>query len=110
MMKSLMRGVSTVLLSAVTTGTSEVVAVPNALQRLTLFLKAVGTVSTGKVKFEGSNDPTYAGAWVLIGSEVTLTSDAILSVTSVAYYPFVRARVSTDLTGGAALTATIIGS
>lgn len=110
MQLALQPGVPVTTLDGVVTGSSAVYAVPTGIQRLTALLTAVGTVSAGKVKLEGSSDPSYSGAWALIGSEVTLVSDSELSVTSTAYFPFVRVRVSTDITGGAALTAVLVGS
>ena len=110
MQPALQPGLPVTVLDGVTTGVSAVYAVPVGVQKLTALLTAVGTVSAGKAKIEGSSDPAYSGTWALIDSEQTLLSDTELSVTSTAYYPFVRVRFSTDITGGAALTAVLVGS
>lgn len=99
--KSLMRGVLQNLLSAVTTGTSAVMAVPSGLHYLTAFITGSSGVSAGKVKIEGAPSADYAGTWALIGSEITVGDDTTqTALTEGTYYPFVRARVSTDVVGG----------
>lgn len=110
MQKSLMRGVQQVLLDAITTGTSEVMAVPTGLAKLTFFIIGSAGVSAGKVKIEAAASPDYAGTWALIDTEITVGNDTVQTVLSDGtYYPFIRARVSTNVVDGT-VTVGVVGN
>ena len=107
-----MSGVVTHLLSAVTTGTSAALATPPSFRNHTFFIKpSNGTFSTGAVTCEASDDPTDANTWFPLAAATTLVSatDAVVNVTGI--FPFVRARVSTGITGaGGNVTVDYVGA
>lgn len=104
-------------LSAVTTGTGSIVPCGGQTSNLTVYLIGAGTISAGAVVLEEAyEDPTgsYGGMWSpLSGSPITVTGlsgGAQAAYHYVGCYWDVRARVSTNLTGGGVITAVIIAS
>lgn len=94
-----------VLLDAVTTGTGTAHWIGGG-KIATFYVTAMGTVSAGKVQIESAADETFAGTWSPIVAEQTLVTDKCLTVVYSGPLLWVRARVSTNVTGGA--TATVV--
>ncbi len=67
-----------------------------------------GTISAGAVTYETAPTSTYAGTWAPLGTAVTAVTDTVQFNTYVAPLLFVRARISTNVTGGGNLTVHIV--
>lgn len=93
-----------------TTGSGDVVVPAPSIENHTVYLvTSDDTTSAGKVKVESADNPDYAGTWVLEGTEQTLVRNTALAVSFVGARGAIRARVSTDITGGATLNAYYLG-
>lgn len=91
-----------VSLNAVTTGTGTAVSTSNAIQVGWTVIWSAG-VGAGEVTIEAANSSTYAGTWSTI--DVRNFTDAPgANSTVIGTYPgpfqFVRARVTSNVTGG----------
>lgn len=98
-------------LDTVTTGTGSVKALNDCRQCNWLFVGA-GTISGGTVKIESAAAPDYAGTWNELDS--LTAADLTGGAASGGTYPmppggFVRARVSSNITGGGTVTVRING-
>jgi len=108
--QSLMRGVEYTLQPAgSTTGNGNVIALPNFLQEYRLNIIGSAGVAGGAVQLEAANSPTYAGTWEAVGSPVTVVVSAAVAVAFTGIFQFLRARISSNITGGT-VTVTLIGS
>lgn len=97
-------------LSAVTTGTGKAIPV-NDCRQVTWMVTYSGTTSGGAIVIEHAPTIDYAGTWQLLdtitaanlsaGSEGSGTYPGLLS--------FVRARITSNITGGGSITAYING-
>lgn len=97
--------------SATTTGNGTVLAIPTDITNHIFYITASNaTVSAGKVFCETSDDPAFGGTWAAIGSEQTLIQNTKLTVTFQGALAFVRARVSTNVTGGATVSVNYYGN
>jgi hypothetical protein len=86
------------VLDAVATGTSEIIDTLGATHLTMSALFSAG-VSAGVVTFESSPDPAFAGTWKALGTAGFAASTVVtVSVDVAARY--VRARISTAITGG----------
>lgn len=89
-------------LTAATTGTGSVKAF-NDCRQITWMVTGNGTISGGTIKIESSNDQAYAGTWNELDSITasTLTGGAkYINTFPTGGGDFVRARISSDITGG----------
>lgn len=102
-------GTLVTLQDAKTTGNGEVIAPPPSFNRHTVIVKGATDVSAGKVKVEAADAPDYAGTWALIGSEVTVGNGTEQIVSFTGIYPFIRARISTEVSG-ATVTVKYVGA
>ncbi|HEU0179431.1 MAG TPA: hypothetical protein VFV58_34805 [Blastocatellia bacterium] len=87
-------------LDAATTGTGQAIAF-NDCRSINWVIQGNGAVGAGAVVIESSNDPNYAGVWMQVVAPVTVVANA--QVGGKADFPpggFVRARVTTTVTGG----------
>lgn len=66
------------------------------------------TVSAGGVTFETSPRSTFAGTWAALAAEVTPVRNAIVQVRVTGSFAWIRARVSTAVTGGATVTCRVL--
>ena len=95
-------------LNAVTTGTGRAIPMQECRQ-IIWTVKGNGTVTGGTVIIETSDTVDYTGTWYELDS-ITPTSNASVAGT----YPaassgFVRARISSNITGGGTVTVQING-
>lgn len=105
-----MRGVAVTLQAAgATTGDGNVIAIPDSFRNHKVFLIGSAGIGAGKVKVESAPTSDYAGTWALVGTEQTLVASTVLEVNFTGIYKFIRARVSTNVTGGT-FEATYVGS
>lgn len=95
-------------LSAVTTGTGTAVSCTNAIQVGWSVIWSSG-VGAGEVTIEAANSATYAGTWAVIDVQnftAAPAADSIMTGTYPGPFQFVRARVTSNVTGGT-VTVTI---
>lgn len=101
MIRSAKRGVSENLQPAgTTTGNGTVLATTRTVREHRFIITGSAGVATGAVQPETSNDPNYAGTWVALGSPITVVASSKLSVAVEGVLECVRARISTNITGG----------
>jgi len=67
------------------------------------------TTSAGKIKAESAPEPDFGGTWALEGTEQTLVRFTALQVNFVGARAAIRARISTDVTGGGKATVYYLG-
>jgi hypothetical protein len=103
-----------VLLDTVTAGTGQVDASP--FSELTFYLTSVGTTSGGTVSLEEadwnpSGGTPYTGTWSVI---TTVNASTFTGGTQIAYhvaapgaFGFIRARISSAITGGGTVSVTL---
>lgn len=97
---------ATTSLSGVTTGTGTTVDFGSAGVNITMAILVTGTVTAGVMGIDTSQDGTN---WVANGTvNLTTSTNAMLSVSSEAWR-YARARVTTNITGGATATCTLMG-
>ena len=108
-----MSGVITALQTAATTGAGVVLAIPPSFQNHSFIITAAAAVSAGAVTVETSNDPNDANTWVAIvpdksiANPLTVSAGADLLIPYSGRLNFVRARISTTISGGGAPSVTV---
>ena len=104
-----MSGVPVTLLDAVTTGTSDCIAIPPSFKHHNIMITAAAGVTSGAVQPECSNSASDANVWAPIGGgPVTVIAGTDISVTFEGVFNFIRARVSTTIAGGTIAAATVV--
>ena len=106
------QGVVLNLLSAVTTGTSPSVVIPSTKKNPVIQVTGSGTITGGTIILEEAFDPAYAGTWSQLASITasTLTGGVIQNYHFLGSLVAVRARISSDITGGGKISVDIIGA
>ena len=110
----LLGSVSAGVLVGVTTGTSQPIHA-NAQNQLSFYLTSIGVTSGGTILLEeadwGGQETPYAGTWSQIASITanSFTGGAQLAyhTTAPAAYGYVRARISSPITGGGAIACAL---
>lgn len=88
------------LQDAQTTGNgTEVDAGGNAIEHIFYIIGSAG-VSAGAVQIETAHTKGYAGTWAAIGTPTTIVASSVLAVRVSGVYRALRARISTNVTGG----------
>jgi len=106
-----MRGVQYDLQSLATTGNGNVLAIPSSFRHHTIIIKGIATVSAGAVQIETANEYDYSGTWAPIGGgPVTVVDASDIVINFEGIFNFIRARVSTDITGGGTVTVNYTGA
>lgn len=103
-----MSGVPFKLQDAATTGNGTVIATPMSFRHHNILISAAAGVNAGAIQIETSNDPADAGTWAQVGGGQI----AVIASTDIVYnfegiFSFIRARVSTTISGGGAPSATV---
>ncbi len=106
-----MSGVPVKMQDATTTGNGTVLALPPSFRNHNFIITGAGTVTTGTVQIETSNDPADSGTWAAIGALTTILSATDLLIQATGIFNFVRARIVTNVTGaGGSVTVTYEGA
>lgn len=92
------------LLDAVATGTSDAVGTNGRGREHVFYIYGTGTVSAGAVQIEEAHSSGYSGTWDAVASPVTVVSNTVDVVRLTGCYGALRARVSTAITGGGAVS------
>lgn len=106
------RGSVVPLISALTTGTGLGVAVPNSSHYPRIHARGSGTISGGTVIIEEALDPDYTGTWSLLATltAVSFTGGAEQVIHILGNIGAIRARISSDITGGGNMSVDLITS
>ncbi len=93
-----------------------VLAIPNSFRHHNFLIRTTNaTVSAGAVSIETSNDPNDANTWALIdpvesvANPVTPVAGTDILINYIGVLNFVRARISTAITGGATVQVQYLG-
>lgn len=103
-----MSGVPFKLQDATTTGNGNILALPPSFRNHNIIITAASGVNAGAIQLECSNDPTDAGTWAPIGGgpiPVVASTDILADFTGL--FNFIRARISTTISGGAGPSVTV---
>ena len=93
---------------AAATGNGTVLAVPPSFRNHTWIITGASGVNAGAIQIESSNDPADAGTWApLTASPTTVVASADVIVQVVGLLNFVRARISTTISGGGSPSVTV---
>jgi hypothetical protein len=96
-----MRGVPYTLQSAATTGNGNIVSPPPSFIHHTITIKGLTAIAAGAVQIETADDDTYTGTWGQIGGgPITVVDVTEIVVNFEGVFKFIRARISTTVTGG----------
>ena len=95
-------------LNAATTGTGRAIPMQECRQ-IIWTVEGNGTVSAGNVIVETADSLDYAGTWFELDSVAPTTGAAYTNTYPAASSGFVRARVSSNITGGGSVTVRING-
>jgi len=103
------RGVSETLQSLATTGNGTAFTANPVAQNHTVVVTGVGTISGGTVSIEEADTESYTGTWSVLA---TITASALTGgaqqITHIAgLLQAVRARVSSNITGGGTISASL---
>lgn len=98
------------LQSAATTGNGTVVVAQNKIKNHSFYITGSAGVGAGAVTLETAPTPNYAGTWHGLAAAVTVAATTT-KLTTISNSPLgaIRARVSTNVTGGT-VDVTYIGS
>lgn len=96
------------MLDAVTTGTGTEFQVNGGKLLKVFFQPSAGTVSAGAVTIEEAYATGYTGTWSPIGSAQTLASTTTQVLIFEGPFKAIRARVTTNVTGGATVTCWMV--
>lgn len=102
-----------VLQSLATTGNGTVYDLGARSLTVSFYLTGNGTTSGGTITYETSDDPTYSGTWWPLATAVNASdvSSNKKKVTVVdGCYRCVRARISSDITGGGTISVRVVAA
>lgn len=104
-------GLRRTLQDTATTGNGTAVDVSKAYA-VTIYCDGTGTVSGGVITIEESRDTAYAGTWssVTTITASTLSGGADVAIHLSGIYVAVRARISSNITGGGTVTCELLAN
>lgn len=112
--QSATKGIPVTLQSVATSGNGTTIAIPTPFRNHKLIVKGSGTIGAGAIQPETADSPTYSSTWAPVGGgpvDITgLSGGGEYSIDFIGIYQFIRARISTDVTGGGSVTVTYVGS
>ena len=107
--KAAMSGVQFNLQLTATTGNGTVLAIPTSFRYHNFITVGVDTISAGAVTLETSYSADDTATWAPLASAITVTTADQLTQ-YVGLLTFVRARVSTTVTGGGTVAVVYTGA
>lgn len=106
------KGIVVSLLSAVTTGTGLGVSLPISSNLPRVHLRGNGTTSGGTIVIEEAQDPLFSGTWSLLQTvqATTITASAEQVIHIWGTISAIRARVTSNITGGGTVTVELVSN
>ena len=109
-----MSGVPILQQNAAAIGNGTVLAIPPSFRNHTWIITAAAGVNAGAITIESGTDPTLdTGTWAVvipsnsIANPLTVIAGADLMIEHTGILQFVRARISTTISGGGAPSVTV---
>jgi len=108
-----MSGVPYVCQNNTVTGNGDTIAIPPSFRNHTWIISAAANVNAGAITVETSNNPTDPNTWAVVimansvANPLTVVAGADLMMEHTGLLNFVRARISTTISGGAAPGVTV---
>lgn len=104
-----MSGVPYPLQNGTTTGNGDTIACPPSFRNHTFIISAPAGVNAGAVQLESSNSPLDANTWgLLTPTPIAVVASTDIIVEVVGLFNFIRARISTTISGGSAPSVTVM--
>ena len=91
------------IIDALATGTSEVIGedVLGGANSVNFWAVFSAGVSAGVITIEGAMDALYAGTWASLGTIPWVAASSVgAPLRLIGSFPFIRARISTNIVGG----------
>lgn len=102
------RGVVTTLQNNQTTGNGLAVASPAMAMEHSFLILGNAGVAAGAIQIEeAASDPNFGGTWAPMGSPITVVANAEVAFHFTGALVFVRARISTTISGGGSPGVTV---
>lgn len=103
------RGLQTVVQSAVTTGNGTALAIPPSVNNHKFTIEGSAGIASGAIQIESASSPDYTGTWNPVGGgPINVPVSSQLEVNFQGVFSALRARVSTAVVGGT-VTVTYVG-
>src|SRR5882762_5725746 len=102
-----MSGVPYKMQDAKATGNGDIVACPPSFRNHNFIITGASGVTAGAITLETSNDPADAGTWAPLASAITVVASTDILAAYTGLINFVRARISTTISGGGAPSVTV---
>jgi hypothetical protein len=99
-----------VLQNAATTGNGTAKDLKGNGREHTFYLEPSGTVSGGTVTLETARAEDYSGTWAVIAGPITMATGVTQVVHHTAALLAVRARISSNITGGGNVTVELVSN
>jgi hypothetical protein len=98
------------LQNAATTGNGNAANLMGMSKNITFFIEGSGTITGGTISLESARTKDYTGDWSVIQSvnATDVNSDAVKAVHVVGNFLAVRARISSDITGGGNVSVELV--
>jgi hypothetical protein len=98
-----------VLQNAQTTGNGSAIDARGNGREHTFYIVGAGTVSAGAVQLETARTTDYSGTWAPLGAAITVTAAAnVVQITGC--FLALRARISSNITGGGSVTVEYVAN
>lgn len=95
---------------ATATGNGNVHDLKGESAELNFYIVPTGTISGGAVILETAESATYSGTWSALADAITLVDGTTIHRSFTGAFQAVRARVSTEVTGGGSVTVRLIAT
>lgn len=104
--------ISALLQSAATTGNGSAADLKGQQRHATVYCEGSGTISGGTVSIEEARSESYSGTWSVVATvpAADVTGGAVKAVHIVGTFLAVRARVSSNVTGGGNVTVQLVAN
>ena len=103
-----MSGVPYVMQNGTTTGNGDTIALPPSFRNHTFIITGAAGVSAGAIQIEASNSPLDANVWgPVVAAPITVVAGQDTIIEVVGLFNFIRARISTTISGGGAPSVTV---
>lgn len=96
-----------VLIDDLTTGAAVVGGMASQCVYHTFYVVGAADITSGAVVIETAPGDNHPGTWEAVGTEITAVAGEVVVAQAVGAYMALRARISTEIAGGAAPGVTV---